>query len=127
MDVNLVLLRKDGSTKNFPILSSITVIGRREDCDLCIPLMVVSKRHCQLSIEQNELNIKDLGSSNGTFINGRKIEEAVINPGDHIQIGPVSFAVQINGVPARDSTMFTPTKGITKSDAVSELNAVSNG
>jgi pSer/pThr/pTyr-binding forkhead associated (FHA) protein len=127
MDVNLVLLRKDGSTKNFPILSSETVIGRREDSDVCIPLMVVSKRHCQLSIEQNKLNVRDLGSRNGTFINGRQIEESALNPGDQIQIGPVSFAVQINGVPTKDSAIFTPTKSISKSDDLSDLNAISNG
>ena len=127
MDVNLVLLRKDGSTKDFPILSSVTVIGRREDCDLCIPLMVVSKRHCQVSFEQDKLNIRDLGSRNGTFINGRQIEESALNPGDRIQIGPVSFAVQINGVPTRGSAIFTPTKSISKSDDVSELNAAMNG
>ena len=127
MDVNLVLLKKDGSTKDFPMPNSVMVIGRRECCDLCIPLMVVSKRHCQVSIEQDNLNIRDIGSSNGTFINGRRIEESALNPGDHIQIGPVSFAVQINGVPTRGSAILTPTKSISKSDNVSELNAVMNG
>ena len=127
MDVNLVLLKKDGSTKDFPMPNSVMVIGRRECCDLCIPLMVVSKRHCQVSIEQDNLNIRDIGSSNGTFINGRRIEESALNPGDRIQIGPVSFAVQINGVPTRGSAIFTPTKSISKSDDVSELNAVMNG
>ena len=107
MDVNLVLLKKDGSTNNFPISSSITVIGRRKSCDLCIPLMVVSKRHCQLNIEQNKLSIRDLGSRNGTFINVKQIEESALNPSDYIQNGPVSFAVQIDGVPTIDFTILT--------------------
>jgi len=120
MDVNLVLLKKDGTTKDFAMPSSTTVIGRGGDCDLCIPTMIVSRKHCQLNIEQNKLILRDLGSSNGTFVNGRKIKGAAINPGDHIRIGPVSFAVQIDGVPARNSTILTPTKSISKSDDVSE-------
>ena len=120
MDVNLVLLRKDGSTKNFAMPSTVTVIGRREDCDLCIPLMIVSRKHCQLNIEEDQLNVRDLGSRNGTFINGRQIEASVVAPGDRIKIGPVSFAVQIDGNPASDSAILSPPESISKSDDVTE-------
>lgn len=120
MDVNLVLLRKDGSTKNFAMPSTVTVIGRREDCDLCIPLMIVSRKHCQLNIEEDTLNVRDLGSRNGTFINGRQIEASAVAPGDRIKIGPVSFAVQIDGNPASDSAILSPPKSISKSDDVTE-------
>jgi len=120
MDVNLVLLRKDGSTKNFAMPSTVTVIGRREDCDLCIPLMIVSRKHCQLNIEQDKLNVRDLGSRNGTFINGRQVEASAVSPGDRIKIGPVSFAVQIDGDPASDSAILNPPKSISKSDDVTE-------
>ena len=50
MDVNLVLFKKDGSQETFPMPSSITVIGRRDDCDLRIPLADVSRRHCELGM-----------------------------------------------------------------------------
>jgi len=120
MDVNLVLIRKDGTTKDFAMPSSVTVVGRREDCDLCIPLMIVSRRHCQLNVENNKLNIRDLGSRNGTFINGRQIEESIIKAGDRVQIGPVSFAVQIDGKPASDSAILNPPKSVSKSDDVTE-------
>ena len=120
MDVNLVLLRKDGSTKNFAMPSTVTVIGRREDCDLCIPLMIVSRKHCQLNIEEDKLNVRDLGSRNGTFINGRQIEASAVSPGDRIKIGPVSFAVQIDGDPASDSAILSPPKSISTSDDVTE-------
>ncbi len=115
MNVNLVLLKKDGTTKHFPLPSSVTVVGRREDCDLCIPLMVVSRRHCELNLDQGNLKIRDLGSRNGTFLNGRQIEEAPINPGDRIQVGPVSFAVQLDGQPPNDSAILNPPKHLTDS------------
>jgi len=99
MDVNLVLLKKKGLHKFFPLPSSVTVIGRRHSCDLCIPLMSVSKRHCQLNYDEGVLKIRDLGSRNGIHLNGKRIDEAVIQAGDSIQIGPLTFVLQIDGQP----------------------------
>ena len=101
MDVNLVLFKKNGSQKSFPMPSSVTVIGRRTTCDLCIPLMSVSKRHCQLSHHSGRLKIRDLDSRNGTIINGNRIGEAEIKPGDAVKIGPLAFVFQINGKPEK--------------------------
>ncbi|HEX2974108.1 MAG TPA: FHA domain-containing protein [Tepidisphaeraceae bacterium] len=77
-------------------------IGRREDCDIRIPLGEVSRKHCRLIMQGDALRLEDLGSSNGTFLNGQRVQESVVQPGDRLQIGPVAFTVQINGVPADD-------------------------
>ena len=108
MNVNLVLFKKSGATKRFPLPSSVTVIGRRQDCDLCVPLMVVSRRHCEISQDANRLHVRDLGSRNGTFLNGQQVDEADINPGDKIKVGAVTFAVQVNGTPPDDSAILRP-------------------
>lgn len=97
MDVNLVLLRKDGSQKSLPLQSNVTVIGRRHSCDLRIRLMSVSRRHCQLNRDGGVLQIRDLGSRNGTYLNGKRIDEAVVQAGDSIEIGPLAFVLQIDG------------------------------
>lgn len=99
MDVNLVLFKKDGSQETFPVPSNITVIGRRHDCDLCIPLLPVSRRHCQLSQNKETLKIHDLDSRNGTFLNGKRIDEETLKAGDYIKIGPLTFLLQIDGEP----------------------------
>ena len=100
MDVNLVLFKKSGSRRDFRLPSNVTVIGRRQDCDLCIPLMVVSRKHCEINKVKGRLTIRDLGSSNGTYINGKRItEEAEVKPGDYLQIGPLAFGLQIDGTP----------------------------
>ncbi len=99
MDVNLVLLKKNNSQKAFSLSSGITVIGRRHDCDLRIPLMSVSRRHCQLNRDEGVLKIRDLGSRNGTYVNGKRIDEAVIRAGDYIEVGPLKFVLQIDGEP----------------------------
>ncbi|MBN1818984.1 MAG: FHA domain-containing protein [Sedimentisphaerales bacterium] len=100
MKVNLVLRKKNGTQKSFPLPNSVTVIGRRQECDLCIPLMMVSRRHCQLNLDEGKLTIRDLGSRNGTFVNGERIEEAQIKAGDEIRLGPLEFTVMIDGKPA---------------------------
>ena len=99
MDVSLILFKKDGSRKAFSLPSSVTVIGRRSDCDLYIPLMPISRRHCQLNHDKGVLKIRDLGSRNGTYLNGKRISEAVVQAGDYIKVGPLKFVFQIDGQP----------------------------
>jgi pSer/pThr/pTyr-binding forkhead associated (FHA) protein len=101
MNVNLVLQKKNGTSRTIRLPSSVTVIGRRADCDLYAPLMSVSKRHCQLNCDQGVLRIRDLGSRNGTYLNGERINgEAEIKAGDHVKIGSLTFVCQIDGQPA---------------------------
>ena len=105
MNVSLILLKKDGNKQVFPVRNKATILGRRPDCELYIPLQVVSRRHCQLSQEDNSLKVRDLRSSNGTFLNGQKIfDETEVKPGDRLQIGPLTFAIQIDGQPGNVSS-----------------------
>lgn len=115
MDVNLILFKKDGSQKVFPLPSNAAVIGRRHNCDLCIPLMSVSRRHCQLNRDNATLKIRDLGSRNGTYINGERINEVTVQPGDYVKVGPLTFLLQIDGqpkevVPPKKATPSAPTQ-----------------
>jgi len=105
MEVNLILFKKDGSTRTFHLPSTVTTIGRRKDCDLCVPLMSVSRRHCELNLDQGRLSIRDLGSKNGTFLNGIRVSESMVKPGDVLKIGTLYFGVQIDGIPEDIETM----------------------
>ena len=103
MHANLVLFTKGGTQRIFPLSSEITILGRRHDCDLRIPLTLVSRRHCQLSKNNNDLKIRDLDSSCGTFLNNKRINEGVVHAGDYIRIGPLTFQLQIDGKPEKAS------------------------
>lgn len=122
MDVNLVLVKKNGSQKAFSLSSGVTVIGRRHDCDLRIPLISVSRRHCQLNRDEGALKIRDLGSRNGTYVNGKRIDEVVIQAGDYIEVGPLKFLLQIDGEP-KDmakpdrAAQLLPQKSASKADS----------
>lgn len=102
MQVVLVMFRSGGEKRSFSITRDITVIGRREDCDFRIPLGDISRKHCRLIREESALRVEDLGSSNGTYLNGKRIHEAQVQPGDTIQVGPVVFVAQIDGAPAEE-------------------------
>jgi len=101
MQAVLVMFRSDGERRSFSITRSITVVGRREDCDLRIPLGEVSRKHCRVVLDGDSLRLEDLGSSNGTYHNGVRVEkDADLQAGDSIQVGPVVFVLQVDGVPA---------------------------
>lgn len=99
MKAVLVMFKRD-ERREFPITEETTTIGRSPESDLRIPTPDVSRRHCELVIEGDKLIVHDVGSSNGTYVNGRSIEETVLKPGDRLTIGPVTFTVQIDGEPA---------------------------
>jgi pSer/pThr/pTyr-binding forkhead associated (FHA) protein len=104
MQVVLVMFRAEGERRSFSVVRDVTVIGRREDCDLRIPVGEVSRKHCRIVKEGDTLRAEDLGSSNGTFHNGQRIQGSVqLEPGDSVQVGPVVFVVQIDGVPPDDA------------------------
>jgi pSer/pThr/pTyr-binding forkhead associated (FHA) protein len=108
MQVVLAMFKGDGERRSFSVVREMTVIGRREDCDLRIPVGDVSRKHCRLVMEEETIRIEDLGSSNGTYVNGHRVQEGELQPGDRIQVGPVQFIIQINGEPPEDQMVLPP-------------------
>ena len=124
MDVRLVMFKPNGQRKDFEITKDLTVIGRSEDCTLRIPLSNISRKHCELIKDEQGIRVRDLASSNGTYVNNRRVNEAVLNPGDKLMVGPVVFTVQIDGVPEEITpveTKITETKPQGKQEEVIEL------
>lgn len=82
---------------------SIVLIGRHPQCDVVLKSSAVSRRHCVLVETENDLIIRDLGSQHGVWVNGKRVEEAILNVGDEIAIGPVIVAVVDPDELAQDS------------------------
>ncbi len=99
MNVTLVMIKGDGRAREFPIKKNKVLIGRTHTCDLRIPLPSVSRQHCEITVEDEQVKMRDLGSSNGTFHNDNRVQEATLEPGDHLNVGTVSFLVVIDGQP----------------------------
>ena len=79
--------------KTFRILSGgIRTIGRATGADFIVDAPLVSRVHCRLTALANgELEVRDLDSTNGTFVNGDRIENALLSPGDRLQVGRVEL------------------------------------
>jgi len=107
MNVQLVLFKEDGQRRDLDVKRESVVFGRSGDCDFQIPLAVISRRHCKLSQKGGKLYVKDLGSSNGTFLNNKRILQAEVKAGDRLTIGPVIFTVVIDGAPTEIEPVVT--------------------
>lgn len=108
MDVLLVMFKADGTRRDFPVNKPRVVIGRTNTCDLRIPVSSVSRQHCELVIDDRKIKVRDLGSSNGTYHNSVRIQQASVQAGDELVIGPVVFTVVVDGQP----TDIKPTRTI---------------
>lgn len=77
----------------FYLINAKTVVGRDPDCDITIDSTMLSRHHTELSIEGDRLRVKDLGSKNGTFVNGDQVTIAIALPGDELRFDQQSFIV----------------------------------
>jgi adenylate cyclase len=70
-----------------PLTDKDLVIGRDKGCEVCLPLSGVSSRHSRLTCVGEEYFIEDLGSTNGTYVNGIRIKKCSLYSNDQIRIG----------------------------------------
>lgn len=86
----LVLAKEDGSTEEFR-LGAQTLIGRAPDAQVRVNAAAVSRKHSQVVLTPEGYKIVDLGSENGTYVNGSRVQEKVLQNGDRVQIGMARF------------------------------------
>ena len=68
-------------------------LGRSSECQLVFADDTVSRRHAELRLVEGRWMLRDLGSSNGTWVNGRRVMEAEVAPGDDVQLGAVAIRI----------------------------------
>jgi pSer/pThr/pTyr-binding forkhead associated (FHA) protein len=70
------------------------VIGRGDECQLRANSDMISRRHCELKVEDSYAAVRDLGSKNGTYVNDQLISgEVQLKPGDKLKVGPLQFEI----------------------------------
>ncbi|MCB0340604.1 MAG: FHA domain-containing protein [Pseudobdellovibrionaceae bacterium] len=82
------------SGQSLPLKPGANILGRSEGTDVQIASAGVSKKHARIDIGKEAITITDLGSSNGTFVNGVKIKTATLSQGDKVSVHDVLFEVQ---------------------------------
>ena len=75
------------------------VLGRHSSADVRLPLPDVSRRHCRFAYQSNDWQVVDLQSLNGVYVNGERVEQAVLHDGDSLGIGGFHFKVEIIQAP----------------------------
>lgn len=92
--------------KHFP-LSGIHNIGRSQECEICLGVVHLSRKHAKITVTDSGLNIEDLNSSNGTYVNGKKIDQITAIAGDEISFDTLRFRV-IGPIIDEDKTTVRP-------------------
>jgi pSer/pThr/pTyr-binding forkhead associated (FHA) protein len=81
------------------LAKDLTLIGRNEDCDIRIDHKSVSKLHCLLVKTDGLVLVRDLGSTNGTRVNGQRVRRAALLPNDHLAIAAYRYQVRFGDGP----------------------------
>lgn len=83
-----------GGGDPIPLLKPKLLVGRRDSCDITLRFPNVSSHHCELELLNGYWIIRDLGSSNGVKVNGVRVEEKFLAPGDQVSIAKHHFRIQ---------------------------------
>jgi adenylate cyclase len=86
-------LHPRGGGDTIPLMKKFLVVGRRESCDIVLRWTNVSGAHCELSLVDGFWYVKDLASSNGTKVNGTRVAERRLDPGDTLSIARHEFEI----------------------------------
>jgi pSer/pThr/pTyr-binding forkhead associated (FHA) protein len=96
MRINLLAAHASSPQQPIPVLGPEFCIGRDGSCDLCVTNMSVSRRHAVLLTYAGKPVVRDLGSRNGTFVNGKVVrDECELRHNDKLRVGPLEYRVQI--------------------------------
>jgi predicted component of type VI protein secretion system len=88
------LLPADGGAP-IEIVKDLVIVGRKEDCDLRLEHKSVSKLHCVIVKTDGLLLLRDLGSTNGTRVNGTRVRRAALLPNDLLSIAHFKFRIYL--------------------------------
>ncbi|MEE3371127.1 MAG: FHA domain-containing protein [Planctomycetota bacterium] len=94
MTPKLKVLHGKNAGHEIRLKGSKFLIGRGEECQLRPKSDAISRQHCEFAIAGDQVSVRDMGSKNGTLVNGTRIESSTsLNEGDEIQIGKLAFEI----------------------------------
>lgn len=83
-----------GGGDPIPLLKTTLLIGRRESCDVVLRFPNVSGTHCELTLVDGYWHVRDLGSSNGTKVNGDRVARRIVQPDDKLSVAKHVYEVR---------------------------------
>ena len=102
--ITVKVVYPEGREEDYSFDKSSVMIGRSSGNDIALDISGLSRYHARIGVEEGELVVEDLGSKNGTFVNGEKVEQRRFQTSDIVSIGPVTFKVKF--IPSESSGMM---------------------
>jgi pSer/pThr/pTyr-binding forkhead associated (FHA) protein len=110
MRASLTVLSGPFAGQKIAVSHGKLLIGREVDCHLRPESALISRHHCALLLDDYTLRVRDLGSRNGTFVNGRRIGngETILISGDHVSVGDMACQVDLDPAAADAEESTSP-------------------
>ena len=108
VSANFIVKGPNGVEKAFPMRQLVMAIGRSDQCEISVKDGSVSGKHAEVMKMNGEIRVKDLGSANGIYVNGERVEDAELYDGDIIRMGQTSIRVDIVGGKPRPNSGMSP-------------------
>ena len=89
----LVVEKGSQAGRTYPLADGVTEVGRHLQSSILLDDITVSRRHCRLTATGDRLAVEDEGSTNGTYVNGARMEESRLQPGDRLMVGRFHLVV----------------------------------
>lgn len=119
--VRLVILSEGMTGRTYELKAEKTTVGRVEDNAFQIPEPSVSSHHCEIYLKGDEVHVKDLNSTNGTFIDGVQITEGILKPGQILRLGQVLLRLESDAPRQPKVPLSQTTTVVSQGVALTEL------
>ena len=93
----LVVLSEGFNGRAYELKTEKTTVGRLDDNAFQVPDQSVSSHHCEIILRGSDVMVKDLGSTNGSYVNGKQVTEAALMPGQTLRLGQVELRFEAEG------------------------------
>jgi hypothetical protein len=108
VSANFIVKGPNGVEKAFPMRSITVTIGRSDQCEIAVKDSSMSGKHAEISKINGEIRVKDLGSANGIWLNGERVDDVELYDGDVLRCGQTSIRVDVVGGRKRPDAGMSP-------------------
>jgi hypothetical protein len=108
VSANFIVKGPNGQEKAYPMKSLSVTIGRSDQCDIAVKDSSMSGKHAEISKINGEIRVKDLGSANGIWLNGERVDDVELFDGDVLRCGQTSIRVDVVGGRKRPDAGMSP-------------------
>ncbi|TMA73180.1 MAG: FHA domain-containing protein [Deltaproteobacteria bacterium] len=108
VSANFIVKGPSGVEKAYPMRAITVTVGRSDQCDIAVKDSSMSGRHAEISKINGEIRVRDMGSANGIWLNGERVDDVELFDGDVLRLGQTSIRVDVVGGRKRPDAGLSP-------------------